>query len=229
MLSEFDDLETDHGAEKRADVQKACRYLLRFQFAYSGDRGAATVYNTLTDNRFRRIIDGFFDSIGYRLHRNGEEQWAGILLDEEDTVTAPRMRIDQTIVVLVLASHWQENADLGDLHDRAVAVTTANVLYERYTDILPNPGKPTLSIGRFVEILRDIATRNLITLGDFDHEAQDREIVIRPMIKFVSGADALARLETYVGNEERGARGRAMPGIGRLLDTDQPAAEGETA
>ncbi|CDZ55631.1 DUF4194 domain-containing protein [Neorhizobium galegae] len=228
MLSEFEQVEATYGIDKAADLRKACRYLLRNQFAYSGDRGAATVYNTLIDNRFRRIIDGFFDSIGYRVHKNAEEQWVGILFDDDDPSSVPKMRLDETIVVLVLGSHWQEDADVGNLLDRATAVTTVNVLHERYRDMLQNTGKPAITAGRFLDLLKEVAVRNLISIGDFDYDAQDWEVVIRPMIKFVSGADVLARLESYVTTEERGMRTRAMPAVGELLRADASAAKGDT-
>jgi len=229
MLSEFDALEDAYGAEKAADLRKACRYMLRSQFAYSGDRGTANVYNTLTDSRFRRIADQFFESIGYQVHRNAEEQWVGILLIDDDPSSVPRMRIDETMVVLVLGSHWQEEADLGNLFDRATAVTTFNVLHERYRDMLQNAGKPAITPGRFLDLLKDVALRNLISVGEFDYDAQDREIEIRPMIKFVSGADALARLETYVKAEERGMRSRAVPAVGELLRPAISVSEGDAA
>ncbi len=227
MLSEFDALEDSHGVEKAADLRKACRYMLRSQFVYSGDRGAAIVYNTLTDSRFRRIADQFFESIGYQVHRHAEEQWVGILLTDDDPSSVPRMKLDETMVVLVLGSHWQEEADLGNLFDQATAVTTFNVLHERYRDMLHNAGKPAITSQRFLDLLKEVALRNLISVGEFDNDAQDREIEIRPMIKFVSGADALARLETYVNAEERGMRSRAIPGVGELLRPAVTVAEGD--
>ena len=136
MLAEFDEIEARYGAEKAADLRKACRYLIRHQFAYSGDRGVATIYNTLTDNRFRGAVDGLFDSLGYRVLRNAEEQWVGILFDDDDAASFPKLRLDETIVLLVTAGHWQDDADRGDLFDRATSMTTVNVLYERYKDLL---------------------------------------------------------------------------------------------
>lgn len=202
MLNEFETVETTFGVDKAADLRKACRYLLRNQFVYSGDRGVATIYNTVTDNRFRHIVDHFFDSIGYRVQRNADEQWVGILFEDDDLSSVPKMRLDETIAILVLGSHWQEEADVGNLIERAIAVTTVNVLHERYREMLKNSAKPMISPARFLELLKDIAARNLIWIGEFDRDAHDREIEIRPMIKFISGADALARLETYIKSEE---------------------------
>ncbi|PWB84660.1 MAG: hypothetical protein C3F11_00135 [Methylocystaceae bacterium] len=206
MLSEFNDVESRFGVEKAADLRKACRYLLRNQFAYSGDRGVAGVYDTLTDGRFRRIVDDLFDSLGYRVHRNAEEQWVGIVFDDDDLSSAPKMKLDETIVVLVLSGHWQEEADLGNLLDRATALTTMNVLHDRYKEMTQSSGKSGISAERFLKLLEEVAARNLIWIGELDRDQQDREVEIRPMIKFVSGADALGRLESYVKSEERSAR-----------------------
>ena len=77
---------------------------MRHQFAYSGDRGVATIYNTLTDNRFRRIADDFIDSIAYRVQRNADEQWVGILFDDDDDASIAKMRMDETIAVMAMSA-----------------------------------------------------------------------------------------------------------------------------
>ena len=217
MLAEFEQAEANFGIEKMSDIKKACRYLIRNQFVYSGDRGTAAVYNTLTDSRFRHLVADFFACLGYRIQSNAEEQWIGVLFDDEDAASAPKLRLDETIAVLVLASHWQEDADVGNLQDRAVSLTTLNVLHERYRDMVEGAGKPSLTVGRFLDLLKEVASRNLVWIGDYDQDAQDREVEIRPMIKAISGSDALSRLESYVSSEERSARIRANPGAGQSL------------
>jgi hypothetical protein len=229
MLNEFDQIEATFGAEKAADLRKACRYLLRSQFAYSGDRGAANVYNMLTDAKFRRVADDLFDSLGYRVHRNPEEQWVGILLDDDDLSSVPKLKLEETMVVLVLGCHWQEEADLGNLLDRATALTTVNALHERYRDIVQSSGKPAIPATRFLDLLREVAARNLITIGELDRDVQDREIEIRPMIKLVSGSDALKRLESYVTSEEGLTRKPSAAAVMTALAPDTDATRnGET-
>jgi Domain of unknown function (DUF4194) len=201
MLSEFDEIERSAGADKAADVRKALHFLLRRQFVFAGDPRTGTVYNTIMDGRFRNVVDGFFDSCGYRVHRDPEAQWAGIVaLDEE--VPLPRMKIDETIVILVLAAHWQDEVNVGSVENRATVVTTLNTLYDRYRDMVQPNGAHAISTPRFREVLREAAQRSLVDIGDFDAEAQDCEVVIRPMIKLISGGDALLRLERYVRHEE---------------------------
>ncbi|MBV8698576.1 MAG: hypothetical protein JO052_12070, partial [Bradyrhizobium sp.] len=84
MLSEFEAIERTYGAEKAGDLRKAIHFLLRRQFVFAGDPRTSTVYSVLMDGRFRSIVDGFFDSCGYRVHRDTEAQWAGITAMGED-------------------------------------------------------------------------------------------------------------------------------------------------
>jgi hypothetical protein len=203
MLSEFETIERTLGAEKAGDLRKALHFLLRRQFVFAGDPRTATVYNVLMDGRFRAVIDGFFDSCGYRVHRDTEAQWAGITALGED-VPLPKMKLDETIVTLVLATHWQDEVNVGAVEDRAVVVTTLNTLFDRYKEMVQSNGSSSISLTRFREILKEASQRSLVDVGDFDAEVQDVEVAIRPMIKLISGADALQRIERFVRSQEVG-------------------------
>lgn len=203
MLSEFEAIERSLGAEKAADLRKAMHFLLRRQFLFAGDPRTGTIYNVIMDGRFRSVIDEFFDSCGYRVHRDTAAQWAGIVAVGED-VPLPRMKLDETIVVLVLAAHWQDEVNVGAVEDRAIVVTTVNDLFDRYKDMVQPNGSGAISLGRFREILKEASQRSLVDVGDFDSEAQDFEVAIRPMIKLISGSDALQRIERYVRSQEVG-------------------------
>jgi Domain of unknown function (DUF4194) len=203
MLSESEAIERSYGAERAGDLRKAIHFLLRRQFVFAGDPRSATVYNTVMDGRFRDVIDGFFDSCGYRVHRDTEAQWAGITAMGED-VPLPRMKLDETIVMLVLAAHWQDEVNVGAVEDRAIVVTTLNTLFDRYKDMVQRNGSSAITPSRFRDILKEAAQRALVDLGDLDAEAQDLEVAIRPMIKLISGADALLRIERYLRSQEAG-------------------------
>jgi hypothetical protein len=203
MLSEFETIERTLGAEKAGDLRKALHFLLRRQFVFAGDPRTGTVYNVLMDGRFRAVIDGFFDSCGYRVHRDTEAQWAGITALSED-VPLPKMKLDETIVTLVLAAHWQDEVNVGAVEDRAVVVTTLNTLFDRYKEMVQSNGSSSISLARFREILKEASQRSLVDVGDFDAEVQDVEVAIRPMIKLISGADALQRIERFVRSQEVG-------------------------
>jgi hypothetical protein len=203
MLGEFETIERTFGAEKAGDLRKALHFLLRRQFVFAGDPRTGTVYNVLMDGRFRAVIDGFFDSCGYRVHRDTEAQWAGITALGED-VPLPKMKLDETIVTLVLAAHWQDEVNVGAVEDRAVVVTTLNTLFDRYKEMVQSNGSSSISLARFREILKEASHRSLVDVGDFDAEVQDVEVAIRPMIKLISGADALQRIERFVRSQEVG-------------------------
>jgi Domain of unknown function (DUF4194) len=213
MLSEFEAIERSLGTEKAADLRKAVHFLLRRQFLFAGDPRTGTIFNVIMDGRFRSVIDEFFDSCGYRVHRDTEAQWAGITAVGED-VPLPRMKLDETIVVLVLAAHWQDEVNVGAVEDRAIVVTTVNNLFDRYKDMVHPNGSSAIPLGRFREILKEASQRALVDVGDFDSEAHDFEVAIRPMIKLISGADALQRIERYVRSQE--------VSVPQTVDGDEP-------
>ena len=148
MLSEFEAIERTLGMEKASDLRKAIHFLLRRQFVFAGDPRTGTVFNILMDSRFKPVIDGFFDSCGYRVHRDAEAQWAGITALGED-VPLPRMKLDETIVILVLAAHWQDEVNVGAVEDRAIVITTLNTLFDRYKDMVQSNGSSSISLTRF--------------------------------------------------------------------------------
>jgi hypothetical protein len=201
VLREFEDIERSVGLEKAADLRKALHFLLRRQFVFAGDVRTATVYNTIMDGRLREAIDGFFDSCGYRVHRDPEAQWAGITAVAED-VPLPRMKLDETIVALVLGAHWQDEVNVGAVEERATVVTTLNTLYDRYREMVQPNGSHSISTTRFREILKEAAQRSLVDIGDIDPDKLDCEVAIRPMIKLISGGDALQRIDRYVRQAE---------------------------
>jgi hypothetical protein len=203
MLSEFEAIERTLGMENASDLRKALHFLLRRQFVFAGDPRTGTVYNTIMDSRFKSAIDGFFDSCGYRVHRDAEAQWAGVTPLGED-VPLPRMKLDETIVILVLAAHWQDEVNVGAVEGRAIVVTTLNTLFDRYKDMVQTNGSSSISLTRFREVLKEASQRGLVDIGDIDTEAQDAEVAIRPMIKLISGADALQRIERFVRSQEPG-------------------------
>ncbi|PBB39666.1 DUF4194 domain-containing protein [Mesorhizobium sp. WSM3868] len=116
--------------------------------------------------------------------------------------STPKMKADETIVLLVAAAHWQDEANQGNVEERATVLTTFNVLYEKYREMAERGTKMLVSQSRFQDVLEDLAARNLIWLGEFDRVLQDREVVVRPIIKLVSGSDALRRIEEQVALED---------------------------
>ena len=69
MLSEFEQIEHSFGAEKAADVRKPCISCSRTVRIRGRSRNDGR-HNTIMDGRFRDAIGAFFDSCGYRIHRD---------------------------------------------------------------------------------------------------------------------------------------------------------------
>ncbi|CAL8969097.1 hypothetical protein RHODGE_RHODGE_03522 [Rhodoplanes serenus] len=201
MLAEFDRIQDEHGPDKLRDLRKTLAMLLRQQFIFAGDRGTALAYNTAMDNRFRAAIDGFFDCCGYTVHREPEEQWVGIVPNDTE-IPLPKMRLEETIVMLVLAAHWQDEVNVGAVEDRAVVRTSLNMLHHRYQDMTQAGGRSIIPPAKLHEILREAAQRGLVSIGEYDPDESDYEVEIRPMIKLISGDDALKKLESYASYEE---------------------------
>jgi hypothetical protein len=214
MLAEFEDMEARFGADKGAELRKACRYLIRHQFIYAGDRGVSVIYDIVMDGRFRGLVDDFFDSIGYKVVRDQEEQWVGIILHDEEMSSTPKMRVDETIVLLVAAAHWQDEANQGNVEDRATVLTTFNALYDKYREMMQGAVRVPLSTTKFADNLREMSARNLLWIGEQNKEMQDREIVLRPMIKLVSGSDMLKHIEDHVRSEDYLTPGDHLNGDG---------------
>ena len=106
MLVEFGNLEANNprGFQR---VTQLIVHLMRHQFVHAEDRGAAVLLETLNRPELARLVEGFFDVAGYRLVHRETEGWAGILPDPERT-SLPRMRINETIALLVMRRLWEE-------------------------------------------------------------------------------------------------------------------------
>eukprot|EP01042_Synura_sphagnicola_P012758 gene12758-16218_t len=96
-------------------VTQLIAHLLRRQFIHIDDRGAPSLLETLRQPVAVQLIEDWFDVAGYRLVLRESEGWAGILPDTE-RIVAPRMRIDETLVLLLLRRLWEEAVQDGDIH-----------------------------------------------------------------------------------------------------------------
>lgn len=196
MLTDLAAIEERFGERAVDDVRTVANQLLRRQFLFAGDRGATHAYEVVTGARFRVYFTALFDALGYRLRISEAEQWVGLLPDPELDLF-PKMRTEQTIALLVLALAWQDAANRGAAEARAVVKTTLNEVLERYRDIAGRSRKEALTSARFEDALREFARRGLVWVGDWDPEAADREIEIRPMLHLLVDGSALDLLERF--------------------------------
>jgi uncharacterized protein (DUF1778 family) len=193
MLIEFAALETDNprGFDR---VTQLIAHLMRNQFVHTDDRGSAAFLETLHRPELNKLVGSYFDVAGYRLVHRESEGWAGILPDPE-RIALPRMRIEETVALLVLRRLWEQELQLGGMAENATIRTTLNEAYAAYQDIVAGSRRAALSVGDFREILRTLEKRSIVRLGELDPEAYDMELDIRALVTTVAGDDFVASLE----------------------------------
>ncbi len=193
MLVEFGNLEANNprGFQR---VTQLIVHLMRHQFVHAEDRGAAVLLETLNRPELARLVEGFFDVAGYRLVHRETEGWAGILPDPERT-SLPRMRINETIALLVMRRLWEEALQLGEIYANGTVRTTLNEAYAAYQGIVARSRRAALSPNDFRDVLRQIERRSVVRLGDLDPDVQDMDLDIRALVTSVAGDDFVASLE----------------------------------
>lgn len=221
MLAEFVDIEDrdPRGAER---VTTLVNHLLRYQFVHIDDRGSATLLETLHRPPLRKLAEGWFDVAGYRLVINEAEGWAGIL-PEAERVSLPRMRTDDTIVLLLLRRLWEEKIQNGMIVGRGSVLLTLNEAHGAYVELVARGRRPGLPIGPFRDILVGFARKALVQLGSYEDDLQDQELTIRPVVAIVAGDAFVAHLEALVARAELIDPEHSDADLGELED-DAPRA-----
>jgi hypothetical protein len=193
MLIEFQQLE-EKDARLYARVTQVIAHLLRHQFLHIDDRGAAGLMETLRRAAAVTLLRDYFDVAGYRLVVRESEGWAGLFPDL-DRITAPRMRIEDSLVLLVLRRLWEEEVQNGDIQPHASVLLTLNAAYDAYQETVSRARRPALKVGEFRDVLLSLERRAIVRLGPEDDQAQDRELTIRALVSEVAGDDFLTSLE----------------------------------
>jgi len=196
MLIEFDALESsnERGFQR---VTQLIAHLLRHQFVHVEDRGAATLLETLHRPDLAKLVEAYFDVAGYRVVHRETEGWAGILPDPE-RISLPRLRIDETIVLLVMRRLWEEALQLGEIHANGTVRTTLNEAYAAYEGIVAGSRRAALAASAFRDVLLMLERKAIVRLGEFDADAQDMDLDIRALVTSVAGDDFVASLEEIV-------------------------------
>lgn len=200
MLPEFTALEAKDPRRAQRATQ-AIGHLLRHQFIHVEDRGSSTLLETLLRPEIERLIGDYFEVAGYRLVVRESEGWAGILPDTE-LISPPRMRIDETLVLLLLRRLWEESIQEGDVQRHGSVLVTLNEAYDAYQDMVARARRPSLSITEFKEVAQSLERRAIVRLGPYDDEVQDMELTIRALIATVAGDDFLGHLEQLLARAD---------------------------
>ena len=199
MLLEFNQLE-ERDPRLLQRVTQVIAHLFRYQFIHVDDRGSASLMEALQRAGTGALIASYFDVAGYRLVIRESEGWAGILPDTE-RISPARMRLDETLVLLVLRRLWEEGVHDGDIQARGAVLVTLNQAYDAYHEIVSRGRRPSLQIRAFRDIVEAFARRAVVSLGPFDDETQDMELTIRPLVAAIAGDDFAAALEQFLQRE----------------------------
>nr|WP_316629474.1 DUF4194 domain-containing protein [uncultured Brevundimonas sp.] len=224
MLIEFRQLE-ERDARLFGRVTQLVAHLLRHQFLHIDDRNSPSMMETLRKPAAASLLADYFDVAGYRLVVRESEGWAGIFPDL-DRITAPKMRIDETLVLLVLRRLWEEEVQNGDIQTHASVLLTLNAAYDAYQDTVSRARRPALKVGEFRDILLALERRAIVRLGPEDDQAQDRELTIRALISEVAGDDFLTSLEALLQRPDliEDDADEENAGDPASIETEQPAA-----
>ncbi len=133
-------------------------------------------------------------SPGIELIFRETEGWAGILPDPE-RIGLPRMRIDETIALLVLRRLWEEALQEGEIYANGTVHTSFNEAYAAYEDVVAGSVRAAMSAADFRIAVQSLERRSVVRLGEIDGDSQDMELSIRALIAAVAGDDFLASLE----------------------------------
>lgn len=184
------------------DLRGAIRLLLDRQFLYRGDHGTAKAYDILTSSLAGPVFGEIFDWLGYRFYNRNDQNWIGLLPDDESDSGA-RVSLDNTILILMLGFIFNQSREYGRY---GTVMTTYMDIYNAYSDHLR---MATPQRTKLAACLVDLKRRGIV---DFDADAanlENAEIEIRPMLSALLPVDLAERIQAYA-DKRRAKRNNRM-------------------
>jgi hypothetical protein len=192
----------DLSPERLSEVRRTIHHLMHRQFFWVPDDRPGFMRRVLDNPSMRALISRHFDVAGYDLVHSDAEGWYGLVPRLEE-VASPRMTPTQTLVLFLLALHWQSCIENGDVDSRANAVTGLGVLWQEFEERLLTSKTIGLKQEKLEELLDgEFSQKNIVSIGEYDPEAADRPMLIRPFVRHLAGEDALTRLERFLSGQE---------------------------
>lgn len=198
------------------DLRGAIRLLIDRQFLYRGDHGTAKAYDILTSSLAGPVFGDLFDWLGYRFHNRNDQNWIGLLPDDESDSGA-RVPLDHTILILMLGFIFNQSREYGRY---GTVMTTYMDISNAYSDHL---GIMTLQRTKLGAILFDLKRRGIV---DFDADVanlEDAEIEIRPMLGTLLPVNLSERIQAYADKRRAKRNNKAALKVA----PDQHVAPGE--
>lgn len=172
------------------ELRTAIRTLIERQFFYRGDYGTSRYYDILTHPSAGATFSELFDWLGYRFHNRDDQNWIGLLPDDESGSGA-RIPLEHTIVILMLGFIFNQSREIGRF---GTVMTTYMDLSNAYSDHL---GEATPQRTKLWIILSDLKRRGIVDFDGNGSTLENAEIEIRPMISTLLPADLADRIQSY--------------------------------
>jgi hypothetical protein len=172
------------------ELRAAIRTLIERQFLYRGDYGTSRYYDILAHPSAGPTFSELFDWLGYRFHNRDDQNWIGLLPDEESGSGA-RVPLDHTIVLLMLGFIFNQSREIGRY---GTVMTSYMDLSNAYNDHL---GETTPQRTKLWLILSDLKRRGIVDFDGNGSTLEDAEIEIRPMIATLLPGDLGDRIQAY--------------------------------
>lgn len=97
--------------------------------------------------------------------------------------------------------------DSGEIDGRANAVTGLAPVWQELEDRLLAAKSLAVRQEKFEEMMDgEFSHKAIVSIGEFDPEAGDRPMLIRPFVRLLAGEDALTRLDRFLSGQELSAR-----------------------
>lgn len=204
MLNDLRNASKDTNNE--ADLRAAAARLLREQFLYASEPRDRATYELVVENA--TYFGNLFDALGWSLHREPQQGYVGVTPTDQAGFTP--IRVEDTLVLLVLSLMFEEAVERHDAGTEGVTVTGNDIANSHAA-----AGRPAPMGTRMREILKGFQRRGLIK-ADLDGPLEDAPITIRSTIRLVTGEAVRAKLAEFCA-------------LGKELDTTQQEAPMEAA
>jgi hypothetical protein len=112
------------------------------------------------------------------------------------------MRIDETLVLLLMRRLWEEGVQEGDVERHGSVLVTLNAAYDAYQDMVARARRPALKIEEFKALVAALERRAIVRMGDLDEELDDIPISVRALVATVAGDEFLVHLEQLLSRVE---------------------------
>jgi hypothetical protein len=184
-----EDAEGGDGDQLQKDLRQAAQQLWRAQFIYENDWGMKTSYEVL--RRHIGYFENLFDALGYHVVGRPNDGYIGLVASE----LPPRqsMKLDESLLLLVLRLHYEEAFAKFEVKDFAEVEVESEQILQIYED---RTHRERPNFGRVKEILSGFRQRGLVRIVDQDDK--NFTLFLRPALPIVVSQDTLASLEEFV-------------------------------